>query len=285
MTSNGLDRHSEIFHLIQFQALNTNVDLLILIEPDKIPIIERLAKDWFQNAEARFSRHSFDSELSLLNTLAGERCKISDVMLEVLSLAEKYREATGNGYNPLNVVDPSVHVSLDSDRKSILLPRQSTLDLGVIVQSWIVQRLSDFFQDRMKVKQGLLKAGSVHKVWGRSSEEFDPWLIAIEDPWQEDQDIASLAVTEEAVATYELKDDERESDIVQCTVTGEDVVECGIWAKALGKLGTKEGLSRFAQNASHNEALWITAGGDVHYYGDKSSLGTRWREIEIDYYH
>jgi thiamine biosynthesis lipoprotein len=285
MTSNELDRHSEIFHLIQFQALNTKVDLLILTEPDKIPIIERLAKDWFQNAEARFSRSSSDSELSLLNTLAGERCKVSDVMLEVLALAEKYREATGSVYNPLEVTDPSIHLTIDSDRKSILLPQQTHLDLEGIVQSWIVQRLADFYQNRMKLKQGLLKAGSIHKVWGRSNERFDPWLIGIEDPWQEEEEIASLALTEEAVATYELQNEQRKSDIVQCTVAGGDVVECGIWAKVISRLGTEEGLSMFAQHVSQHEALWITSEGEVHYCGDKNSLGTRWREIEIDYYH
>jgi thiamine biosynthesis lipoprotein len=287
MIPNSVERFSEMFHRFHFQALNTKVELLIWAESQEIVVIERLAVEWFRDTEARFSLDNPDSELHLLNTLAGERCKVSDMMLEVLTLTETYRKVTKSAYNPLVVSpsDPFSHLSLDSDTKSVRLPEETMLDLENIVQNWILQRLADLLQHRMKLKQGLLKVGGSHKVWGRPSQSFDPWLIGIKKPGREAEDIVSLALSEGAVATYVERGSEGDNPIYQCTVIGTDAVECGVWAQVISKLGTEKGMSLLAQQAAHCEALFINADSELHYFGDKASLGTRWNEIEVDYYH
>ena len=288
MIAKSSDHSSEMFHRFHFQALNTNVDLLIWAESQEIAVIERMAMEWFRDTEARFSLHNPHSELNLLNALAGERCKVSDMMLEVLALTETYRQITHSAYNPLVVppADSLSRLSLDSDTKSVRLPNETLLDLDNIVQNWILQRLADLLQHRLKLKQGLLQVGGSHKVWGRPGESFDPWLIEIHQPGQDSEVIASLSLSEGAVVTYIIKEQECSSNgLHQITVTGNDVVECGIWAEAISKLGTEKGLTLLAQQAAHCEALLITTESELHYYGNKASIGTKWSKVEVDYYH
>lgn len=281
MSSKPLDGFSELFHRVHVQALNTDVELLLWVAPQDCPIVERISLDWLHSAEARFSRHNPDSELSLLNSLAGERCLVSDVMLEVLSLAEAYRQATQGAYNPLS----AGAITIDSEARSIRLPQEAKLDLEYIVQCWIAQRLGNFFQHRMKLKQGLIRAGNFLKVWGRPFRRFDPWMIGIQDPWRKKAEIGSLALPEGAAATYAASRQGGSSAAVQCTVAGLDVVDCGIWAKVICELGVERGFSMFSQNTSHDEALLISAEGQVHFFGNTDSLSARWREIKIDHYH
>jgi thiamine biosynthesis lipoprotein len=306
MIAKPSDHAFERFHRLHFHALHTNVDLLIRAESDEIAVIERMSIEWFREAEARFSRKLPDSELNLLNTLAGERCKVSDRMLEVLALAETYRRITHSAYNPLitppaavaelpadtaapladAVIPPSAeHVFLDSDTKSVRLPNEAQLDLDSIVQNWILQRLADLLQHRLKLKQGILQVGGSHQVWRRPTENFDPWLLEIHKPGQELEVIASLSMSEGAAVTYTVEAQENGSGVKQITVTGNDIVECGIWAQAISKLGIEAGLSLLAGQAAHCEALLLASDDKLHFYGNKASLGTKWSEIKIDYYH
>ena len=55
----------------------------------------------FGRQEKRFSLGLADSEINLLNTLAGESCLVSNTMLEVLFLAEMYQAITDGNYTPL----------------------------------------------------------------------------------------------------------------------------------------------------------------------------------------
>ncbi|NHN30596.1 FAD:protein FMN transferase [Paenibacillus agricola] len=299
MIAKPSDQSSERFYRFHFQALNTNVDLLIWAESHEIAVIERMAIEWFRDTEARFSRHHPQSELNLLNTLAGERCKVSDMMLEVLALTETYRKITHDAFNPLvlSAADTSLHLSLDSDTKSVRLPTEAQLNLDSIVQNWILQRLADLLQHRLKLKQGLLQVGGSYQVWGRPSESFDPWLIEIHQPEGSMEVTASLSISEGAVVTYIVEGQENRmldeqnvgnydgGELKQITVTGNDAVECGIWAQAVRKLGVDKGLTLLAQQAAHCEALLLTTESELHYYGNKASLGTKWSEIEVDYYH
>lgn len=286
MIASTSNRFSEMFHRFHFHALNTNVDIMIWAESQEIAVIERLAVEWFRDTELRFCRNYPHSELNHLNTLSGERCKVSDQMMEILALTETYRKATHNTYNPLVSSSSNSHLqlSLDSDSKSVRLPEETTLELQDIVQNWILLRLADMFQHRMKLKQGLLRVGESYKVWGRPVDSFDPWVIGINKPGQTKGLIATVSLSEGAIATYSTQDPEA-NYWNQCTVTGMDPVECGIWAQAIAKLGSEKGLSLIAQHAAYCEVLSIDEHSKLHYYGDKASLGSKWNEINVDYYH
>lgn len=286
MIASTSNRFSEMFHRFHFQALNTNVDFMIWAEDQEIAAIERLAVEWFRDTEFRFGQNFPHSELNHLNTLSGERCKVSDPMMEILALTETYRKVTGNMYNPL--VSSSSHLplqlSLDSDTKSVRLPEETTLELDSIVQNWILQRLAEMFQHRMKLKQGLLRVGDSYKVWGRPIESFDPWVIGINKPGQPTGLVATVSLSEGALATYTTQVPETEFPNA-CTVTGIDPVECAIWAQVIAKLGSDKGLSMIAEHAAYCEVILIDEHSKLHYYGDKASLGSKWNEINVDYYH
>lgn len=276
---------SESFHPVHFRGLNIDVDLLLWTAPQESTIVERVARDWFRGAEARFSRSVQDSELNLLNRLAGERCLISDVMFEVLSLSEQFRKATLGAYNPLKASDRSARMFMDAQSKSIQMPHESSIDLDDIVPCWLTQSLCAFFKRRMKLKQGLIKAGGVHQVWGRPSGKFDPWVIGIPSPWNEEEELGSLALSEGAASIYTAQTINAPNSAVQCIVSGDDAVKCGVWAKVICELGPEQGLPLFSQHADHCEALLVTAEKKVHFYGSKHSIGGKWRDIEVDLFH
>jgi FAD:protein FMN transferase len=258
---------------------------------------------------------------------------VSGVMLEVLLLSDKYRSLTEGVFDPFilqsleragydqsfdlvkereehsihqksSVSLPKEGMSIDSLMNSVQLPPHSKLDLGGIVKSWSVKRLANHLEDKLMLKQGLINAGGDLVVWGRSSKELDPWLIGIENPWNEETDIGTLAISDGAVATssklgrqwksngvamHHLIDprtmEPSQSNVVQCTVTGPNVIECEIWAKVICILGLEEGLSLFSRKTWNYEALLFTSEQQTHYYGSKNAIGPKWRELKIDEYH
>ncbi|SFJ23813.1 Thiamine biosynthesis lipoprotein ApbE [Paenibacillus sp. UNC496MF] len=122
-----------------------------------------------------------------------------------------------------------------------------------------------------------------------------PWRIGIEHPWEPGRDIGRLLLGEGASATsgtlgrrWTAAGGDRhhlinpatmapsDSDVAQCTASGDDPVACEIWAKTLCILGTEAGLGLLARTGAPVEALLFTRGRELVFYGDPASLGTRW---------
>jgi thiamine biosynthesis lipoprotein len=328
------DAFNESLQKFQLKAMNTNIDLMLWMDDAVKPSIKSFAENWFHSTEDRFSRFRPKSELNHLNQLAGERCLVSREMLEVLLLSDSYRSLTEGvfdpfilhsleraGYNqsfdlvkeqeeeqPIKQISPvslpKEGMSIDSLMNSVQLPPHSKLDLGGIVKSWSVKRLANYLQDKLMLKQGLINAGGDLVVWGKSPIEPEPWLIGIENPWDEQSDIGTLALSDGAVATssklgrqwvsngvakHHLIDprtmEPSHSNVAQCTVTGPNVIECEIWAKVICILGIEEGLSLLSRKAWNYEALLFTTEQQTHYYGSQNAIGSKWRELKIDEYH
>jgi thiamine biosynthesis lipoprotein len=225
----GAERKHSL-HSCSFRAMNTQIEVLFQASGDAAPVMEETAEAWFRSAEERFSRFLPSSELSHLNRLAGERCLVSDAMLEVLRLAEAYLRKTNGIFNPFLLpslerlgygetfdrirerkiypIPPSsapaagpVDFDIDPLMKSVLFPAQAKLDLGGIVKSWSVRRLADYMQAVFGLSRGLINAGGDLVAWGGSSDPHEPWLIGIEDPWRPEQDAGVLAIEAGAAAT------------------------------------------------------------------------------------
>jgi thiamine biosynthesis lipoprotein len=94
---------SQTGQIVRFQAMNTTIELQYTEADKEQAAMRRLAEDWFRTTANRFSRFLPQSELSALNELAGSRCLVSDAMLEVLQLAEHFREKTEAAFNPFIV--------------------------------------------------------------------------------------------------------------------------------------------------------------------------------------
>ncbi len=315
---------------ITFEAMNTRIELACMTEESAAPEIERISIDRFRAAEDRFSRFKASSELCQLNRVAGARCLVSDPMLEVLLLAEYYRNATKGTFNPLilnaleragyhetfdhvkqrtaysfpmdgiNVINRA-EPFIDPIMKSIKLVPQSRLDLGGIVKSWTVKGLAAELRRRHRVSRGFINAGGDLAAWGSASENDDPWVIGIEDPWDAKAELGVIALRTGAVATssklgrqwptsrgtmHHLIDPSSmmpsDSEVVQCTVVGPDIVECEIWAKTLCIRGVKDGLALMSRNASRCEALLFTSDRRIHHYGREDSIGHLWHNVPID---
>ncbi|AHF08436.1 FAD:protein FMN transferase [Desulfitobacterium metallireducens] len=196
----------------------------------------------------------------------------------------------------------SLSLILDSETRTIQLPVGAEIDLGGIVKSWAVKRLVHEYQHLLKIERGFVNAGGDLTVWGSSSDSGEPWLIGIENPWQPSQDIGLLALNNGSVATssilgrqwsspkgqmHHLIDPHTmqpsQSEVVQCTVTGPDVIECEIWTKAICILGLEKGLKLLSQKSSGYEAVMFTTQKETYFYGDKSSLGKVWKDLSFQH--
>ncbi|MDF2653316.1 MAG: hypothetical protein K0Q73_9121 [Paenibacillus sp.] len=85
-----MEQIKQSLHPFHFQTREFDVELLLLCEENDSALIKKLAIDWFRSVEKRFNPYLADSEISLLNTLAGENCRVSTTLLEVLFLAEAF---------------------------------------------------------------------------------------------------------------------------------------------------------------------------------------------------
>lgn len=200
-------------------------------------------------------------------------------------------------------LNPQQSISLNPDEHTLKLPVGTEIDLGGIVKSWAVMRLVQEYQSLLKIERGFVNAGGDLSVWGSSTESGEPWLIAIENPWIPDQDFGILALENGSVATssvlgkqwassmghmHHLIDPRTmqpsQSDVVQCTVTGPDVIECEIWAKVICILGLEKGLALLKEKSRDYEALVFTTQKETCFFGNKDSLGRVWQNVPIHQY-
>jgi thiamine biosynthesis lipoprotein len=138
-----MERITQSLHPFHFQTMESTIEMLLHCEEKASPLIKQQAMDWFRGVEQRFSPNLAESEISLLNTLAGENCLISSTMLEVLFLAEAYQAITDGNYIPLlqkgapvglEKVPATLEWEVDPAMKSIKLPELTTIDLRGIEQ-------------------------------------------------------------------------------------------------------------------------------------------------------
>ncbi|MGD8191438.1 FAD:protein FMN transferase [Brevibacillus ginsengisoli] len=187
---------------------------------------------------------------------------------------------------------------LDVGMKAVQLQAGTRIDLGGIVKGWSAERLSKRLVKKQGVKRGLMNAGGDIQVWGGSSAD-EPWNIGIANPWDKEKEIALVSLENGAVATSNVigrswkREQGREgnhiidprtmqsctSDVAQCSIVGESLTQCEIWAKVACIVGVEQAISLLTKHVPRLEALIVTKTGDVHFIGDEHSLQNRW-EVE-----
>jgi thiamine biosynthesis lipoprotein len=140
---------------------------------------------------------------------------------------------------------------LDLGMQSVQLVRGTQLDLGGIVKGWATAKLTQWLRTRFGIRAGLVNAGGDLQAW--NDEDGQPiWRIAIQDPVAGGGDTMYRMLAQGAVATsgtlgrqwltdqgvrHHLIDTRTgrssRSGIVQCTVTGPDLIACEVWAKTI----------------------------------------------------
>ncbi|KRF03573.1 hypothetical protein ASG89_02045 [Paenibacillus sp. Soil766] len=173
-------------------------------------------------------------------------------------------------------------LQVDPWMKSVRILAGQKMDFGGIVKSWTAQHVANRLQTDWLVRRGFINAGGDVRVWGGAAES-EPWCIGIANPFETDpaQEV-TLQLRTGAVATssilrrrwltnagemHHLIDTRTmqpsQSSVVQCTVIGQDLIACEVWAKVLCMLGKEEGVALFQRRSQGMEALLYTSVGDV----------------------
>ncbi|MBD3917848.1 FAD:protein FMN transferase [Paenibacillus sp. PR3] len=175
---------------------------------------------------------------------------------------------------------------LDLGMQSVQLSSDIQLDLGGIVKGWATAKLTQWLRMRCGIRAGLINAGGDLHAWNDGNGE-PIWRIDVQDPIAEDGSTIYRMIGQGAVATsgtlgrrwmtdegikHHLIDTRTgspsRSSIVQCTVTGPDLVACEVWAKTICIIG-EEGLSRMRnQLTPAYDALMIDPSGSLQRRSD-----------------
>ncbi len=191
-------------------------------------------------------------------------------------------------------------IFIDAVMKSVRLPSGAKMDLGGIVKGWSVRRISEWLQHNRHITRGIVNAGGDLAVWGGAGES-GPWTVGIEHPWRQDEEIGLLSLYKGSAATsstlgrqwqtergamHHLIDPRTmkpsQSDVVQCTVSGADVLECEIWAKVICITGSEDGIERLQRYTAGYEAVLFTKDRKVIFCGNKDSLAVKWGGLAAD---
>jgi thiamine biosynthesis lipoprotein len=193
---------------------------------------------WFHEIEARCTRFSPQSELMQLTAQAGVPVRASPILYQAVQFALMVAEESGGAFDPTvgqqmeardfnrehrtgEIVRSTItadddvtyrDVQLDPDRRTILLRRPLTLDLGAVAKGLAVDTAA---RELQPFRDFAIDAGG-DLYLGGSNEQGAPWSVGIRHPRpdhdRDDQLIDSLRVSNLAVCTS--GDYERRSHIL-----------------------------------------------------------------------
>jgi thiamine biosynthesis lipoprotein len=184
-----------------------------------------VVEDWFETWEARLSRFRPDSELSRLNSRAGELVSVSPVLWQVLQTAIQAAKISGGLVTPTVLpaleaagydrsfgevalegdlddtrspgVPPWQAIRLEANGRRVQLPPEARLDLGGIGKGWAADRAAARLN---ALGPSLVEAGGDIAISG-PRRGGRGWRIIVADPRHPDLDLAHLSVNAGGVAT------------------------------------------------------------------------------------
>ena len=269
------------------RAMNTDILLAAEGEADRLQAGFKQARAFILASERRFTRFSEDSELSALNRSAGQRFQASQDLFSVIALTRRFYHLTRGLFDPsilpalkragydrsmkvLREKGPSPllenllaneHASfsemdLEESDHSILLPPGMALDLGGIAKGWIAEQAANILA-RYATACAVDAGGDMFLVG--LPDGMEEWLVALEDPLQQEAILTMLKVYPGAIATSTITKrvwqqagkkrhhiiDPRTgepvvSEWISVTVIGVHAYEAEVFAKALLIAGPQE---------------------------------------------
>jgi FAD:protein FMN transferase len=260
---------------------------------------------WFEEWERTLSRFQPESELERCNWAAGMHWLASDVLLEATQAALRSAEETDGLVHPLMldamraagydrtfealredkrpIARTSVPdwrlVVVDSNQGTIRLPLGGHLDLGGSAKGWAADRAM------MRLAEdgpALVDAGGDIAVSGLRADG-SPWPIAVENPFDADRSLGTLAVCGGGVATsgrdyhtwkrggqwqHHILDPRTglpaRTDVFAATVVAPTAREAEAAAKAALILGSRDGM-RWIEAQEHLAAIFVLEDGRVEW--------------------
>ncbi len=284
---------------VSHRAMNCDIELIDCGRSSE----SRLARatSWLDAFEARFSRFSVSSELSGLNRRSGRWPRVSPLLFELLSLSLELARRSDGLFDPtiLRCLEEAGYdrsfeavggeqtsqilaggfswadVRTDPATRSVWLPPSTGIDLGGIAKGWAVDRLARYLRSDCLVNAGgdLYAAGT--------PEGGDAWLVGVQDPYEPERDVMTLAVRDRGVATSsQLKRrwlssgleanhliDPRtqaptESDVVQVTAVAATATLAECHSKVALLLGASAGLD-YLNHEPDVEGVIVAGSGRV----------------------
>jgi FAD:protein FMN transferase len=273
-----------MLHRFPFRAMGCQMLALLEQESEDVPSILSKVPEWFEEWEQALSRFRSDSELSRLNRTVDQPVAVSQILwdvfqaslvadqetkglvtptvLEAMEIAgydRSFDEIPGSlGYIGLWAeVHPLSMVTYDEKRHTICLPPDIRLDFGGVAKGWAAHQAAE----RLKVSgPALMNAGGDIAISGPRADN-KPWLVGISNPFETDEDLATLHLHGGGVATSG-KDRRRWmqgallshhiidprtgqpaiTDVLTATVIAPTVMEAEAAAKSVFLLGSGAGL-------------------------------------------
>jgi thiamine biosynthesis lipoprotein len=178
---------------------------------------------WFHEIEARCTRFSPQSELMQLAAQAGVPVPASPILYEAVRFALMVAEESSGAFDPTvghrmeargfnrehrsgEIVRTAItpdddvtyrDVQLDPERKTIMLLRPLTLDLGAVAKGLAVDTAA---RELEPFRDFAIDAGG-DLYLGGSNPQGAPWSVGIRHPRQDQEIIDSLRVSNQAVCT------------------------------------------------------------------------------------
>ena len=229
------------------------------------------AFDWFRQVEAHCSR--FDAASELRRLPVGRPVAASAILFEAVRFALKVAEETDGAFDPTlgsrlaargfdrhyltretcdapGSDDVSFRdVEIDEDRKTLLLRRPLTLDLGAVAKGLAVDAAA---RELQPFRDFVIDAGG-DLYFAGCNAQGEPWRAGVRHPRHRDELIDRFRVTDRAVCTsgdYErgahildARDGEVARGVASATVVAPSAMLADALATAVFVLGPEQGLS------------------------------------------
>jgi thiamine biosynthesis lipoprotein len=288
--------------MFAFRAMNTDVE--VTASGDEEAIAARVSAT-FADAEDRYSRFLETSELAALNRAAGPFVASAE-LFDMLRRARHYVEMTDGLFDPAvggtivalgydrsfapGALDREraserpragrfLDIVLDGETRTVWRPAHVLVDLGGIAKGSTVDLAAHHLPG-----SGAIDAGGDAVLRG-ASPSGGKWLVDVEDPTDPSRTIATLAVSNAAVATsaenrrrwrvggtfaHHLIDPRTQSpsasDLAQATVVAPTAELADVLAKTAFLLGAREGR-RFLERQPKIGAVLVQQSGDLLFVG------------------
>lgn len=202
--------------------------IIIALDSDDDAIVEesKNAQKWFNEWESVLSRFRIDSELSFINNNSGIELPVSEIIFEVMQIAERAETISGGLVTPIILqgllaagyvndfetiisrnsqefrqillapVEPQ-QVELNHTQRTIRLPFDSQIDFGGVAKGWAANQTMQRLSHMCPV---LIDAGGDIAISG-CMKNGDPWPVGVSDPVNADMNLALVMMSEGGIAT------------------------------------------------------------------------------------
>lgn len=192
--------------------MGTRVNITLFSDKAEKDFIENVqyAFHIFTKLENQFSVFKDDSEISKINSQAGQTVQASPLMLDTIRYAIEIAKETQGIFNPLigsltipdalpNPISADAYkqIQINFQNQTVTIPANSSLDLNSLVKGMAIDMALDCLENEKHV---LLEAGGDIKVKGLPPNQKD-WKIGLRNPENPTKLITIVPLKEAAICT------------------------------------------------------------------------------------